>query len=277
MTAHDDGPGDGRHTQPLRRAARSAREVGARLPARLSWLSDRALSAALGRPVEMRVHANPFDLARGRVREAGVALGGVTVAGLDLDRVTLRLDDVRLRPGLSTLVSARRVVAHVDVTQEALDRWTGSVALPVRLRLTPGRITAGAGLAGVRLGELDMGLSVQSNVLWLRPRRVGVLGFGVNTPSADLLAVPLPLPPLPRGARVGDVELGDRRARISLDLGAFERDITPRAVGELRDRLVALARPLPRAALPRALPPGPREPEASTGPAPRRGRSARQR
>ncbi len=242
----------------LRSAARGARRGAAALPPGLAWASDTAVSALLRRPVEVRLRATPWDLARGRVREVRIGLGGVTVAGLDLDRVALRLREVRLRPGLHTVASAGSVVAEVSVTEAALGRWTDAVSLPVKLRLAPGRIIARAGVAGVRLGQVDMRLGVNRGFLWLTPKRFGLLGLAAPNLAGDLLSVPLPMPSLPAGARLSGIDIEQGRARLSLEVGPVERDLTPAVVARLGDRLADLARPAPPPGLqPPALPAGP--------------------
>ena len=246
---------------PLRSAARGARRGAAAVPPSLAWLSDAALSALLGRPVEVRLGATPWDLARGRVAVVRVALGGVSVAGLDLERVALRFRGVRLRPGLHTVASAEVVMAEVTVTDAALDRWTDAVGLPVKLRLAPGRIIARAGVGGVRLGHVDMGLAINRGFLWLTPRRIGVLGLAAPNLAGDLLSVPLPVPRLPAGARLSGIHIEGGRARLRLHVGSVERDLTPTVVARLGERLADLARPAPPpglqpAALPAGQPPG---------------------
>ena len=93
------------------------------------------------------------------------------------------------------------------VDQENVDRWTHATRLPFRLRLTPEGVVVSTGVAGIRVGEVEVDLTVAGPFLRLHPRRATIVGL--PAPLVRVLRGYLPLPPLPRGAHLQRVEPGD--------------------------------------------------------------------
>ncbi|GEM_PF-1807408 len=201
---------------------------------------DRILGRALGVKMSVRVSLSPGILL-GRVSNLSVQLRELSVAGLLIESVDVRLGETRVLLRLPPTVRITDISAGVTVTQDAFDRWTRIAALPVRLRFRPDRVVARTGLAGLRLGEAAVGLTVENNLLRLAPLSVNVLGFGLGSPS-EIFAVALPLPPLPHGARVIDLTSYDRRVEVTLGVPEFETSIGWEDLRQLRSQSGNLGR-----------------------------------
>jgi hypothetical protein len=200
-------------------------------------LIDAAAGALLGRPLRTRVRVSPVGVLRGQLDGVRAVVGGVVVAGLVLHRVDLRARRVRVVPGLPPHLRVGEVDVGAFVRQEDMDTWTRSASLPVRLRFRPNGIAARAGLVGVRLGEALVDLTVDGRRLRLVPRRVDVLGRGMNNPSTGLFRVVLPLPPLPVSARLRRLVHHDGEIEVWLSVAGLDQELTPGAITALRDRL----------------------------------------
>lgn len=214
----------------LRRAVMAAAEASA-------LLVDTATGELLGRPLRTRVRVTPAGLLRGQLDGVRAVVGGVVVAGLVLHRVDVRARRVRVVPGLPPHLRVGEIDVGAFVRQEDMDVWTRSASLPIRLRFRPNGIAARAGLVGVRLGEVLVDLTVDGRRLRLVPRRVDVLGRGVNNPSAGLFRVVLPLPPLPVSARLLRLVHHDNELEVWLSVAGLDQELTPAAITALRDRL----------------------------------------
>ncbi|HVT77827.1 MAG TPA: hypothetical protein VHD87_12415 [Acidimicrobiales bacterium] len=205
--------------------------------ARLSaQFADAAATAIVGSPSRVRLRVSPAGVARGQLDVVRVVLGGVVVAGLTIDRVDVRARRVRLVPGLPPVARAADVEVGATVGQGAVDAWTRSAALPVRLRFRPDGVAARAGIARVRLAEVVIDLAVEGRRLRLVPRRAEMLGVTMRNPSTDLLRVVLPLPPLPAGAQLLRLTPEDGSAQVWFS-APLNQKLTPRALAEVTKRL----------------------------------------
>ncbi|MDA8274057.1 MAG: LmeA family phospholipid-binding protein [Actinomycetota bacterium] len=186
--------------------------------------TDVLVALAVGAPVRLRVSITP-SLAAGRVSQARVTIPDLRIAGLHLAVVDVRAQQLRIVPRWPPRVRAERIGVRVRVEQDALDQWTHSKALPVRLALRAGIISARAGIAGLRLGELDVAVDLERGRLRLTPRRMSMLGaaFGVAT---AMPAVTLPLPPLPRHATLLAVEPTVGAIDLSFGLAYLHEPLT---------------------------------------------------
>jgi hypothetical protein len=143
---------------------------------------------------------------------------GVVVSGLRLERVTVRLADISGRPRLPVAVRAGRITVGATVAEPDVNAWLADARLPVRLRFSDDGIHARTGMGGLALGTADVDVSLEAGVLRLSPRRLAVLGFGLSTSA--LPSTRLPLPPLPRSARLTGLRTEGGRVAVRLSLPA---------------------------------------------------------
>lgn len=234
----------------------------ARVPARATaTATDTLVALAVGAPVRLRLSLTR-SLATGHAQRARVTIPDLRVGGLHLATVDVRADDVRLPARWPIRLRADRVAVRVHVEQDALDRWTRSSALPLRLALRAGTIRARTGIAGRRLGEAEIGVHLDGGRLRLVPGRVSMLGVAVNT-TAAIPPVTLPLPPLPRRATLVAVEPADGAIDVAFELTDLDERVTA-------ERIKWLAHALPGRATGRAAPLHHRRPGRATSATPSR-------
>jgi hypothetical protein len=197
------------------------------------WAGALAEIAAGGARARLRI-APGRAMVAGRVPRARITVPGLRVAGLELAVVDVSASDLSLAPGWPVRLRAQHVAVRVRVEQAALDRWMRATGLPVRLVLRDGEIRARAGVGGLRLGEVAFALRLEGRQLRLVSRRASLLGASVVT----MPPVPLPLPPLPRGASLVAVDPTDRAVGLSLEVTDVDEPVTTRgvrwAIGALR-------------------------------------------
>lgn len=203
-------------------------------------LVDATTERVLSRPVRPRVKVTPGGLLRGEVDVVKVDIPAVWAAGLVLDRLVVRAERVRVVPGLPPRLRAGPVGFRAYVCQENVHRWTRASHLPVEMLLTPQGVVTGASVGGFRMGEVLTDLTVAGPFLQLRPRRATMLG--VPAPMIRYLRGYLPLPPLPRGARLKDVQFGDGELAVTFEIAELDEKLSPDIAGRLR-RLLRV--PLP--------------------------------
>ena len=161
-------------------------------------------------------------------------------AGLVLDRLSVRAERVRVVPGLPPRLRAGPVGVRAFVCQEHVDRWTRTSHLPMRIGLTEEGVVLTAGVRGIRMGEVLADLEVAGPFLRLAPKRARIAGM--PTPLVRFLRGYLPLPPLPRGARLTEVRPGDGELVVTFQLDEVDEALTP----DVARRLRSLARlPIP--------------------------------
>lgn len=199
-------------------------------------LADSAVTSIVGSPSRVRVRVSPAGVARGQIDGVRVAVGGVTVAGLAIDRVDVRARGVRLVPGLPPFVRAGDVQVGATVEQSDVDAWARSAALPVRFRFRRDGVAARAGIARVRLAEVVIDLVIDGRSLRLVPLRAEMLGVAVRNPSTDLLRVVLPLPPLPAGVRLLRLTPQEGSAQVWFSV-PLNQKLTPHALADASKRL----------------------------------------
>ncbi|MGE3620296.1 MAG: hypothetical protein AB7L84_07530 [Acidimicrobiia bacterium] len=189
------------------------------------------LRAGLGRVALPGLRASPSGVVRGVIDEVHVEVPAVALARLVVDRVGIRARDVRVVPGLPPRLRTGPVDLRYVVGQAAVDDWVRVAHLPVRLALRPEGVVVVAELAGVEVGRVVAELTVAGPFLALRPARVRALGL--SPPLAGLLRGYLPLPPLPRGARVRAVEPGDGELAVRVVLDSLDEPLGPGAARDL--------------------------------------------
>lgn len=205
-------------------AAPAAPDDSSLLDALLSVV-DTASEQILDRPIRPRLKLSPGGLARGELDVVRLEVPAVLAAGLVLDRMSLRAERVRLQPGLPPRLRAGPVTLHAVVSQENVDRWTRASHLPLRLRLDSGGITVSTGLGGFRVGELQTRLGVAGRFLRLQPERARIVGL--PNPLVRFLRGYLPLPPLPRGARLVGVDHTEGELTARFRMEDFDEPLTP--------------------------------------------------
>lgn len=198
-------------------------------------LLDAVSEATLGRPLRPQIKLSLAGIVRGEIDLLKAELPAYAVAGLVVDRFVVRAERVRVRPGLPPVLVAGPVRLKAVVSQSNVDRWTRDLRLPVRLRLTEDGVVTTTGLGGIRVSELITEPTVVGGFLQLRPTRVSLLG--VPTTLVRFLRGYLPLPPLPRSARLDAVEPADGELAVSFVIDRFEQPLTPDVTARLRSLL----------------------------------------
>jgi hypothetical protein len=233
----DEARGEGTHDREPRAAAGAHDQRGgdsgddAPLLDALLSLVDATSERILDRPIRPRVKLTPAGLVRGEVDVVRLELPAVLAAGLVLDRMSVRAARVRVRPGLPPRLRAGPVTVDAIVSQDGVDRWTRATHLPLRLRLDPEAITVTTGVGRFRVGEMETRLGVTGRFLQLEPASARVVGL--PAPLVRFLRGYLPLPPLPRGARLLRVvhSEGELTARFGLD--DLDEPLSPAVAGRL--------------------------------------------
>ncbi len=188
-------------------------------------LLDVVSEATLGRPLRPQLKVSPAGLLRGEVDLVKLELPAYAVAGLVVDRFVVRAEHVRVQPGLPPVLVAGPVGFKAVVSQDNVDRWTKDLRLPLRLRLTEEGVVTTTGFGGIRMGEVVTMPTVVGGVVQLQPTKASLLG--VPTTMVRFLRGYLPLPPLPRSARLDGVEATDGELALSFLIDRFEQPLTP--------------------------------------------------
>lgn len=153
---------------------------------------------------------------------------GVVVNGLRLERVAVLVDGVAVRVGRSLSVRPRQVVLRAGLTEADVNWWLRDKGVPVRLSFTAEGIRARTGLGGMALGSVDVSVSLDRGLLKLTPTRVAVLGIRLST--AGVPPTPLPLPALPRAARLSRIEARPGMLDLTMEVPGQWTDLDARAI-----------------------------------------------
>lgn len=195
-------------------------------------LVDDAASRILDHPIRPRVKMTAAGLLRGELDVVKVEVPAVLAAGLVLDRLVVRAEHVRVVPGLPPRLQAWPVTLRAYVSQGNVDRWTHTARLPIRLKLTEEGVMLTTGLRGFKMSETLAELEVAGRFLRLRPKRMTIVGL--PAPLVGFLRGYLPLPPLPRGARITEVLPGDGELAVTFELERLDEPLTPDIARRLR-------------------------------------------
>lgn len=195
-------------------------------------LVDDAASRIIDHPIRPRVKATPQGLLRGELDVVKVEVPAVLAAGLVLDRVVVRAEHVRIAPGLPPRLQAGPVGLRAYVSQQNVDRWTRTARLPIRLALTEDGVLLTTGVRGFKMSETLADLEVSGPFLRLAPKRMTIVGL--PAPLARFFRGYLPLPPLPKGARITDVHPGDGELAVTFELDHVDEPLTPDIARRLR-------------------------------------------
>lgn len=188
-------------------------------------LVDDTASRLLDHPIRPRIKVSPAGLLRGELDVLKIEVPAVLAAGLVIDRMVLRAEHVRIAPGLPPRLKAGPVTLRSYVSQDNVDRWVRTSHLPVKLRLTDEGLLLTTGVRGFRMSETLADLEVTGSFLRLAPRRMTIVGL--PAPLVRLFRGYLPLPPLPRGARLTQVGHGDGEVAVTFGFDHVDEPLTP--------------------------------------------------
>ncbi|MGQ0434453.1 MAG: LmeA family phospholipid-binding protein [Microthrixaceae bacterium] len=202
------------------------------LVASLLTLIDDTASRFLDHPVRPRVKLTAGGLLRGELDVVRVEVPAVLAAGLVLDRLVVRAEHVRIAPGLPPRLHAGPVTMRAYVSQANVDRWTHTARLPIRVALTTEGVMLTTGLRGIKMSETVADLEVSGRFLRLAPKRMTIVGL--PTTMVRFFKGYLPLPPLPKGARITQIIPGDGELAVTFALEHINEPITPDIAKRLR-------------------------------------------
>lgn len=195
-------------------------------------LVDDAASRIVDHPIRPRVKMTPQGLLRGELDVVKVEVPAVLAAGLVLDRVVVRAEHVRVAPGFPPRLQAGPVGLRAYVSQDNVDRWTHTAHLPMRFQLTDEGVLLTTGVRGIKMSETLADLEVSGPFLRLAPTRMTIVGL--SAPLARFFRGYLPLPPLPKGARITEVRPGDGELAVTFALDHLDEPLTPDIARRLR-------------------------------------------
>lgn len=202
----------------------------------LIGLLDGTLSTVARRPVKVRAKVSPVAAMLGSIDVIVFELGELEMAGLEVERIVVHAENVRIQPGFPPRLRTGEIGFKATVVQNAVDHWTNRTHLPVRLLLTEEGILVKTSVRGFSIGEVATEVAVRGHFLTLRPRRASIVGL--PTPVVGMLRGFLPLPPLPRGARLSQVEHEDGKVTAWFALDDIDQPLTPAIARRLRPRLL---------------------------------------
>lgn len=199
-----------------------------------SWV-DLVASRALERPTTLRWRASALDLVQGRAELVTLGLTEVEVGPLVVDRAVLRLHEPRVVPGVPPRVVGGPAQVKATLGQGNLDRWAGRVGLPLRLELVPEGIRTSTGVGSFRVAAALTELEVVDGHLRLAPRRAGPVGLPPALQA--LVSSSLPLPELPEGTRLVDIEHAEGRVSVHFEVDEVDEPVDPGMGRRLRQEL----------------------------------------
>ncbi|MEQ1786416.1 MAG: LmeA family phospholipid-binding protein [Acidimicrobiales bacterium] len=195
-------------------------------------LVDDAASRLIDHPIRPRVKVTPQGMLKGELDVVKVEVPAVLAAGLVLDRVVVRAEHVRVAPGFPPRLQASPLTLRAYVSQANVDRWTHTAHLPIRVALTEEGVVLTTGVRGIRMSETLADLEVAGRFLRLAPKRMTIVGL--PAPLVRFFRGYLPLPPLPKGARITDVRPGDGELAVTFELEKLDEPLTPDIARRLR-------------------------------------------
>jgi len=202
----------------------------------LIGLLDGTLSRVARRPVKVRAKVSPVAAMLGSIDVIVFELGELEMAGLEVDRIVVHVENVRVQPGFPPRLRTGEIGFKATVAQEAIDRWTQRTHLPVRMLLTEEGVIVKTSVRGFSIGEVATEVAVTGHFLTLRPKRASIVGL--PAPVVGMLRGFLPLPPLPRGARLSKVEHEEGSVTAWFELDDIDQPLTPAIARRLRPSLL---------------------------------------
>jgi hypothetical protein len=227
--------------EPLTLAPEEVRDEEGPSPADLLiGLLDGTLSRVVRRPVKARAKLSAVNAMLGTVDVMVFELGDIDLAGLNIERLVVHVESVRVQPGFPPRLRTGEVGFKATVAQDAVDQWVRRTRLPVRLLLTDEGIVVTTSVRGFALGEMATEVAVSGHFITLQPKRASIVGL-----PAPVLRVArgfLPLPPLPRGARLTRVDHEAERVTAWFALDPIDQPLTPAIARSIRPRLLPRVR-----------------------------------
>jgi hypothetical protein len=202
----------------------------------LIGLLDGTLSRVARRPVKVRAKVSPVAAMLGSIDVIVFELGELEMAGLEVERIVVHVENVRVQPGFPPRLRTGEIGFKATVAQEAIDRWTQRTHLPVRMLLTEEGVIVKTSVRGFSIGEVATQVAVTGHFLTLRPKRASIVGL--PAPVVGMLRGFLPLPPLPRGARLSKVEHEEGSVTAWFELDDIDQPLTPAIARRLRPSLL---------------------------------------
>jgi hypothetical protein len=202
----------------------------------LIGLLDGTLSRVAQRPVKVRAKISPVAAMLGTLDVLVLELGELEVAGLEVERIVVHAKNVRIQPGFPPRLRTGEIGFKTTVEQAAIDRWTQRTHLPMRLHLTDEGITVKTSVRGFSISEIGAEVAVNGHFLTLHPKRASFVGL--PAPVVGLLRGYLPLPPLPRGARLTNVEHEEGSVTAWFALDDIDQPLSPAIARRLRPNML---------------------------------------
>ena len=199
-----------------------------------SWV-DLVVSRVVQRPATVRWQASALDLVQGRAEVFTLGLTDLEVSGLVIDRAVLTVHEAQVVPGLPPRMRGGPAEVKATLGQGNLDRWTGRVALPVRLELTPDGVRIRTGIGSFAVSAALTELEIVDGRVRLSPKRAGPLDLPPAVRS--LVSGNLPLPALPPGTRLVRVEHAAGSISAWLEVDQVDEPLDVRSAARLRDEL----------------------------------------
>ena len=227
--------------EPLTLAPDAAPDAEGPSPADLLiGLLDGTLSRVARRPVKARAKVSPVNAMLGMVDVMVFELGDLDMAGLEIERLVVHVENIRIQPGFPPRLRTGELGFKATVAQEAVDRWVRRTHIPLRLLLTDEGIVVTTSVRGFALSEIATEVAVTGHFLTLQPKRAAIVGL--PTPVLRLVRGFLPLPPLPRGARLSRVDHEDERVTAWFSLDPIDQPLTPAIARRIRPSLLPRVR-----------------------------------
>jgi len=206
----------------------------------LIGLLDGTLSRVARRPVKARAKVSPVNAMLGMVDVMVFELGDLDMAGLEIERLVVHVENVRIQPGFPPRLRTGELGFKATVAQSAVDQWVRRTHIPLRLLLTDEGIVVTTSVRGFALSEIATEVAVTGHFLTLQPKRAAIVGL--PTPVLRLVRGFLPLPPLPRGARLTRVDHDDGRVTAWFSLDPIDQPLTPAIARRIRPSLLPRVR-----------------------------------
>jgi DUF2993 family protein len=202
----------------------------------LIGLLDGTLSRVARRPVKVRAKVSPVAAMLGSIDVVVFELGLLEMAGLEVERIVVHVENVRIQPGFPPRLRTGEIGFKATVAQDAIDRWTQRTHLPVRMHLTEEGVIVKTSVRGFSISEVATEVAVTGHFLTLRPKRASIVGL--PAPVVGMLRGFLPLPPLPRGARLSKVDHETEKVTAWFALDDIDQPLTPAIARRLRPSLL---------------------------------------
>ena len=174
--------------------------------------------------------------------DASLEFAGIATSWLRLEQVMWKAQELRFAPGFPAKIYVQGPSMEMVVGQAEVDRWREQFSLPFRLELADTGLIVHTELAGLPLGEFEMGLEVSGGWFVLEPKRATVLG--VPGYVSSLFRTYLPLPPISKEIRLAGIEHETGLLRIKIGIDDFDEDVSPGLLSRLQNRFYPLSRPL---------------------------------